>query len=170
MTHIVYGKSGALNDVIDYSAAKMRQKEFDILAGQLYRRVAEYYKVQDCTSPYTVLLGDYNLNLGAYPAVPAVACFDAKGRPVDESRAKAYIYTYQTDASTIKRDTPEYANNYDHFSFDERTRRIVRMDSIHSIDLVNKYTKSEDVTQEQRFDRYRKEISDHLPIMMEVDL
>jgi len=44
------------------------------------------------------------------------------------------------------------------------------MDSIHSIDLVNKYTKSEDVTQEQRFDRYRKEISDHLPIMMEVDL
>ncbi len=88
----------------------------------------------------------------------------------DESRAKAYIYTYQTDASTIKRDTPEYANNYDHFSFDERTRRIVRMDSIHSIDLVNKYTKSEDVTQEQRFDRYRKEISDHLPIMMEVDL
>ena len=170
VTHIVYGKSGALNDVIDYSAAKMRQKEFDILAGQLYRRVAEYYKVQDCTSPYTVLLGDYNLNLGAYPAVPAVACFDAKGRPVDESRAKAYIYTYQTDASTIKRDTPEYANNYDHFSFDERTRRIVRMDSIHSIDLVNKYTKSEDVTQEQRFDRYRKEISDHLPIMMEVDL
>lgn len=148
VTHIVYGKSGALNDVIDYSAAKMRQKEFDILAGQLYRRVAEYYKVQDCTSPYTVLLGDYNLNLGAYPAVPAVACFDAKGRPVDESRAKAYIYTYQTDASTIKRDTPEYANNYDHFSFDERTRRIVRMDSIHSIDLVNKYTKSEDVTQE----------------------
>lgn len=170
VSHIVYGKSGALNDVIDYSAAKMRQKEFDILAGQLYRRVAEYYKVQDCTSPYTVLLGDYNLNLGAYPAVPAVACFDAKGRPVDESRAKAYIYTYQTDASTIKRDTPEYANNYDHFSFDERTRRIVRMDSIHSIDLVNKYTKSEDVTQEQRFDRYRKEISDHLPIMMEVDL
>ena len=53
---------------------------------------------------------------------------------------RRYIYTYQTDASTIKRDTPEYANNYDHFSFDERTRRIVRMDSIHSIDLVNKYT------------------------------
>lgn len=170
VTHIVFGKSDSLNGIVDYGAAKMRQKEFDILAGQLYRRVAEYYKLPDPTSPYTILLGDYNLNLGSYPSVPAVAYFDAKGRPVPENSSKAHIYTYQSDISTIKRDTPEYANNYDHFSFDERTKRIVRMDSIHSIDLVNKYTKDGDVTPEQRFDRYRKEVSDHLPIIMEVNL
>jgi len=170
VTHIVFGKSNSLDGIVDYGAVKMRQKEFEILAGQLYRRVAEYYKVPDPTSPYTILLGDYNLNLGSYPAVPAVACFDAKGRPVPENSSKAHIYTYQSDISTIKRDTPEYANNYDHFSFDERTKRIVRMDSIHSIDLVNKYTKEGDVTPEQRFDRYRKEVSDHLPIIMEVNL
>lgn len=170
VTHIVYGKSDSLDGIIDYGAVKMRQKEFDILAGQLYKRVAQYYKVRDCTSPYTILLGDYNLNLGCYPAVPAVACFDAKGRPVDESEAKLSIYTYQTDASTLKRDSPGYANNYDHFSFDERTQRIVRMDSIHSIDLVNKYSKSDDATLEEKFDSYRKKVSDHLPIIMEVNL
>ena len=170
VTHVVFGKSNSLDGIVDYGAVEMRRKEFDILAGQLYRRVAEYYKVPYATSPYTILLGDYNLNLGSYPAVPAVAYFDSKGRPVPENSSKAQIYTYQTDKSTIKSSAPEYANNYDHFSFDERTKRIVRLESIHSIDLVNKYTKEGDVTPEQRFDRYRKEVSDHLPIIMEVDL
>lgn len=171
VAHIVYGKSAALNNVIDYGAAQMRKNEFNILAGQLYKRIAQYYKVPDATSPYTILLGDYNLNLGSYPEVPAAACFDKNGKPVgDEGSARVVIHTYQTDRSTLKRDTPEYANNYDHFSFDERTKSIVRIESIRAVDLVNEYPKEGDTTPEQKFDRYRKEVSDHLPIIMEIEL
>jgi hypothetical protein len=60
-THIVYGKSDSVKDVIDYGAIEMRKKEFQMIAGQIYYRVSEMYKTLECTSPYTIMMGDYHL-------------------------------------------------------------------------------------------------------------
>ena len=62
-THIVYGKPKEenMNVNLDFGAIEMRKNEFKILAGQIYPRISEYYKDINCTAPYTIILGDYNL-------------------------------------------------------------------------------------------------------------
>jgi hypothetical protein len=64
-THIVYGKpkDDNLSVELDFGSIKMRQNEFKILAGQIYPRVSQYAKDVNCTAPYTIILGYYNLNL-----------------------------------------------------------------------------------------------------------
>ena len=59
----------------------------------------------------------------------------------------------------------DYANNYDHFSYNERTKRIVK--SWNRVDAV--HAKGDDGKQEEeRFEQYYNKVSDHVPIVVEL--
>lgn len=172
-THIVYGKPSAdkLDIDLDFGAIKMRNNEFQIIAGQIYPKVSEYYKDIHSTSPYTIILGDYNLNLKGSEAtkafMPSIACFDEKGKMLThEGNAYCSIYTVQEDLSTLKKDDDGFASNYDHFSYDSRVMRHIVPDSVHAINTVEQHIKVENT----KYDTYRKEVSDHLPIVIEIDI
>lgn len=172
-THIVYGKPSAdkMDVDIDFGAIAMRNHEFQILAGQIYPRISEYYKDINCTVPYTLILGDYNLNLHSSIAtnafMPSVAYFNSSGKQIySEDSSYCTIYTVQDELSTLKRDEDGLASNYDHFSFDERVRKQIVPNSVHTIDAVNQNVKDENT----KYQTYRREVSDHLPIIIEIDI
>lgn len=181
VTHLIYGKPSVFSDnpefVIDDGGIAIRKKEFNTLAGKIYHRISKDNAVPECTIAYTLLLGDYNLNLrtslaaGAYvPAIEyeqglAVAYYDDYGRLVDNSNtAKIKIYTGQSDLSTLKRDEPSYANNYDHFSFDERLKR--QIGDLNNVRALHEFVG--DPSDRAAFDTYKTTVSDHVPIIIEL--
>ena len=172
-THIIYNKQRGEEDDNGVGAVEARNKEFQILAGQIYPRVSEYYKDINHTAPYTIILGDYNLNLktsGATKAfMPSVACFDERGKQLLYNEgAYTVIYTVQEDLSTLKTSEDGLANNYDHFSFDGRVKKQIVPYSAHTIDAINQSAKEN--AEESKFDIYRQEVSDHLPIVIEINI
>lgn len=173
-THIVFGKPKAENfDAdLDIGVVQMRLQEFRTLAGYIYPRIAEYYKDVNCNVPYTIMLGDYNLNLresGVGKAIlPSVVYFDRHGHIHDCASDSTYtIYNKQSQRTTINKDGTGYSSNYDHFSYDDNVQGIVKR--VEFIDAVHQHTKSEDTTEEEKFSRYKDEVSDHVPIMIEID-
>ena len=167
-THIIYGKSSAVKDILDYGAIDMRRKEFDMLAGQIYYRISKMYKDINCTSPYTIMLGDYNLNLGS--SLPFVRGFDKKGHVVTEDQAYFSVTNLQAEKTTLKRDSAELANSYDHFTVDDRMKERIVKDSVAVVDAIHKHNKSNYTSEEEAFDIYRKQVSDHLPIIISVNI
>lgn len=167
-THIVYGKSTTVKNLLDYGAIEMRRKEFDMLAGQIYYRVSEMYKDINCTSPYTIMMGDYNLNLGYN--LPYTRCFDKKGHVVSEDEAFFSVSNLQAEKTTLKRDYAELANNYDHFTVDDRAKSRIVQDSVAVVDAIHKHIRKRNDSEEELFDTYRKQVSDHLPIIVTVNI
>ena len=211
VAHLIYGKptiSGGSDDfTIDEGAIALRRKEFNTLAGKIYQRISEDHAVRECTVPYTLLMGDYNLNLkyggagGPYltenqyecretlghyadgtEIVAAVAFFDEYGHlvssDVPEEKLKQFcretgerqggsvmrIYTAQSQLSTLKRDESGYANNYDHFSFDDRVKS--RASDIKNLRALHEFVGDSDA----EFDTYKSKVSDHVPIIIELNL
>lgn len=172
-THIVYGKPGLekMNIDLDVGAIDMRKHEFQILAGQIYPRISEYYKDINCTSPYTIILGDYNLNLRTSAATKAfmssIVCFDPRGKLItNDDSAYCVIYTVQNELSTLKKDEDGLASNYDHFSFDRRVKDQIVPNSARTINAIDQHSKGENT----KYETYRREVSDHLPIVIEIDI
>lgn len=174
-THIVFGKPtpDRFAKDIDYGATGLRLNEFKTLAGDIYPRVSDYCKDIHCSAAYTIMLGDYNLNLQSSgigkSIVPDIVWFDSQGNMMGfPEGADRTIITEQAAPTTLKLGEPGYANNYDHFSYDLDTKnKIVR--SISLIDAVHQNEKAGDQTEEDKFDTYRKEVSDHVPIVLEID-
>ncbi len=180
-THIVFGKPREENLGVDLSvgAIKMRKNEFNILAGWIYKKVND-----DCDSieprgtVATVLLGDYNLNLRKsgvlYPLVPEVAYFDSKGRLFNpkpgetNDDAPIKIYTLQEGLTTLKSTGEGLANNYDHFSVDDHTKSMICRKPL-VIDGVHQGEEATDTDEESKYNTYRSKVSDHLPIMLEIN-
>ncbi|MDD6880889.1 MAG: hypothetical protein PUE18_04875 [Firmicutes bacterium] len=187
-THIIYGKPKDENIKTEYTvddgAISLRRNEFNILAGNIYSRISDYRKDINNTDPYTIILGDYNLNLQSSDVksatIPDVAYFNAKGQ-LDSGGALSVrkIYTCQSQKSSLGEKA--YANNYDHFSFDDNVLRLLKhrkeIYGIHFdehvlkiVDGVHDYAISEDELEEEKFARFKKEVSDHVPIILEIDL
>ena len=175
-THVIYAKSKSLKDVIDYGAIEMRRKEFYILAGQIYQKVNKDGKSPKAIVPYTILLGDYNLNIGS--SLPDTLVFDKDGHvlnndvtEIDENDGTPFVIrNYQNEKTTIKRDTAEMANSYDHFTYDDRMADLVVPDSCRAVDLIHKYSSASDKTEEELFATYFKDVSDHIPIIITLNL
>lgn len=182
VAHLIYGKPtiNTLDDSfsIEDSAVAMRRKEFNTLAGKIYYRVSKDNAVPECTQAYTLLLGDYNLNLESSPAkgayVPsnayeqglAVAFYDDYGNMVDADSAKIKIYTSQSELSTLKSDEPQYANNYDHFSFNDTVKR--QIPDLKKIRALHEFVG--DADDHDAFDKYKETVSDHVPIIIELNI
>ncbi|HHW95444.1 MAG TPA: hypothetical protein GX736_05925 [Mogibacterium sp.] len=171
-THIVYKKPSEenLSKVVDFGAYIMRRNEFNILARSIYTSISENYNDISCIVPYTIILGDYNLNLEesgvGSPNVPAVMVIDSQKNIVEtsgvyENKGFYKIYTKQVDLTTINKDADNYASNYDHFTYDARTRENIVRGKPYRLDVVEKVGGHK---------MYKEKVSDHVPIMLEIDL
>ena len=172
-THILSDKPASIPTGLDgVSALDMRQNEFNILAGKIYARIADQRKDIHGVVPYTIMLGDYNLNLESSSVhratVPDMACFDAQGRRVEGiAHARRIIYTVQKELTSLS--PTAYTNNFDHFSYDGRTRAAIIKGEAKRIDAVRKYAGTGTGTEEEKFADYHDKVSDHVPIVIEID-
>lgn len=170
-THIVFGKpkEDNLRKIIDHGSATMRKKEFLVLAHSIYTRISEDYNDINSNVPYTIILGDYNLNLpdsyAGSPYVPDYVVLDAQSNVISryqyEEKGVYQINTVQSDLSTINDSGDNYASNYDHFSFDDHTGRSIVKGTPHRLNSVERIGSHQ---------TYKEAVSDHIPIMLEIDL
>ena len=177
-THIVYGKpkEGNLDIDLDHGAVTMRKNEFKLLAGQIYNRVNSNHRDTPYVA-YTIILGDYNLNLRESEIqkaiVPSAMCFDQRGFEIPFQGVLSpggdhfLIHTVQAEKSTLKKDEPGFANNFDHFSMDDHT--LTQTGIPHTIDAVRQTSSATESDEQEMFDQYRNEVSDHIPIVIEID-
>lgn len=171
-THIVYNKPSEdnLSKTVDFGAYMMRLNEFNVLARSIYTSVSDDHNDVNCVVPYTIILGDYNLNLwesgAGSPYVPAVMVIDSQKRilgTTSEYMDNGFylIHTKQTDLSTINKEADDYASNYDHFTFDDRTGSHVVQGLPHRLNVVERAGD---------YKTYKDKVSDHIPVMLEIDL
>lgn len=160
----------------------MRKNEFDVLASTLYPRIADKRYGNNRTA-YTVLLGDYNLNLKESGAGSPYLCesiiiedqkiLKIQGGIITESYNTNYrngskqIVTVQKELTTLRNPKDGFgqqgfSNNYDHFTYDAKQFEGVNV-RCHCIDSVKKCCDGD-------FELHRKNISDHIPVVMEFDL
>lgn len=163
-THIIFGKpkkENILNE-LDIGAIKMRRNEFNLLAGKIYKSINENRNDNHINAVYTIIVGDYNLNLKggeiSTATMPAVCCYDNNGN-VCESGINN-IRTVQDAPTTIKADYSGYANNYDHCSYSTKFESVIgdcyRISAIENTDSV------------EMIREYRDKVSDHVPIVVEI--
>ncbi len=143
---------------------QMRRNELDILAKAIYAKEADKTYGGSCAyTAFTILLGDYNLNKKDSGAKNALLKQYEKIHISDGNKSKT-ILTEQEKLTTLKRkptDENLYSNNYDHITFDE-----IRFDGVNlepsRINAVEKYCNND-------IEMYREKVSDHLPIMIEIE-
>lgn len=156
------GEDESLGDII------MRKNEFNVLTKALYPKIAD--KIYGNNRPgYTILLGDYNLNLRSSGAkspflIESFEIIDGEKNP------KKQIVTVQKDLTTLKlppKDDSQpdenvnnyWANNYDHFTYDANRFKGIGMKAgrIDSIQYCKDYAE------------HRRTISDHVPVRLDID-
>ena len=173
----------------DIGATLIRKNEFEVLSQCIFPKISDK-RYGNNMPAYTILLGDYNLNLPTSgvgsPYVPPVV-FYQDGRYIKQ------IVTEQNDLSTLKhkqegtleellngdgnQGDPEampsgikrelekwkvYSKNFDHFTYDENRFSDVGH-QISRIDAVRNYYGGD-------VERYRQEISDHVPIVIDIEV
>ena len=148
-----------------------RRIEYDYLTRIIYPEISKK-RYGTFRTPYTIAMGDYNLNLlSPFVKTEAKNC-DVLGVYTD-STEKYSVYTIQEKLSTLRNlkdgeeniiidESDVYANNYDHFTY---SPELSGFENIHCgvIDVVNKYCDGD-------YTYYRKNISDHLPIVMSIKI
>lgn len=174
--HIRYsrGKDGeALQGTV--SEGVLRNNELETLIKYIYYNVSdkEYGARDGEGSPrnsFTILLGDYNLNLSDSSAKsPYIRKFIEScsiGSKKTEKGEKQ-IDTVQCHLSTLKKPlenqeqhTNIFSNNYDHFSYDKNKFSEVSHSEI-LINTVEKYCNGD-------LNEYYKKVSDHVLIIMKL--
>lgn len=172
-THVVYKKPSEDNllKAIDFGSYTMRQNEFRVLAREIYTRINDNRNFYNSAVPYTIILGDYNMNLAesgaGSPTVPSVLIFDGRQNELKtkekiSSDGIYHIKTEQADLSTVSRDGDQLSSNYDHFSYDEEVRSEVVQGIPHRLDSV--------VQKAGGIKEYKEKVSDHIPVMVEISL
>jgi hypothetical protein len=179
-THIMFSQNRSVNESEDHDSSDshfsdvvLRKREFSILASKILPKLDDkaydyqWNEVDEiCRKPYTILLGDYNLNLpesgakGPYIDEPLIIIKDAN--------SEKQIITVQKDLSTLKARTQErpqidgYKNNFDHFTYD--SNRPLRT-SCWAVDAPNdsRYYSGD-------YDKYKDNVSDHLMVILELEL
>ena len=172
-THIRYGRQKSDSELIEQGLVALRKAEYTMLTQTIYPTVAgksiiDNMPTADCRPIYTVMIGDYNLNkrssVAKSPYLEDVYVYG-------EGERRKVIVTEQSELTTLgqgsvgedatERTTP-LKNNFDHVTYDKR-----RFDGIDiqfgSIDAVSKYSNND-------AERYRKEVSDHIPIFVSIEL
>lgn len=172
-THIRYSKGNDGKELAPtISEIALRKFEFQALTKNIYYRISDkiYGKSSGESSPltaYTILLGDYNLNMSKSGAgTPCLKELESVCIKCNHDSSKnKVIVTKQIELTTLKKnfETAEncsnyFASNYDHFTFDENRfsgthKKITRVNS------VQKYCNGDP-------EIHLKKVSDHTPIKM----
>ena len=142
-----------------------RRNELDVLLKEVYPRWSKKVYKNDIPH-YTVLLGDYNLELARPNRRSYNILTDENDIVVSEKYDNMKIQTVQEDLTSLKRDKSDdgtfYVSNFDHFSFDydefKKLKKVWKR-----VDCVQKYYNGDN-------EKYFDEISDHIPVMMKIEL
>ena len=185
--HTYFGK----ND--DERDRAIRQRELDILLKEIYPQITDRRYGYPMTA-YTILLGDYNAELWTTDSSkwlsflnnqkrfkpPAIMNTDLNGEVVSEKYNGRKIKTVQYELTTLKRkpngksgevfDSGGFANSYDHFSYETDKFKDVKIHVKRIREAVTKYCKPFNGDYNSDFEKYYTTISDHIPIMMEIEL
>ena len=168
-THIRFnGQKGDL----DPGYINMRRNELDVLVKALYPKLADRV-YGDMMPAYTILLGDYNMNLkSAGFGLNAYIHYPDGRIEIKDGTSIKRLATVQSSKTTLKRKQSEdeyiqddnYANNYDHFTYDELR-----------LNAINPRYQAVDIIQDGKYSRYlndfkkyREEVSDHIPIIIKL--
>ncbi len=155
----------------EYSAGPipLRRREFKILTENILNILASK-QYGNHRPAYTFLMGDYNLNLRA-PGNDS-PYIDSDFALVENSGRRKTFVTVQDKRTTIRRPSTEdgenvpggFVNNFDHFTYIEDYMGAKGADvKSDIIDTVTHYCNRD-------FDKHWREISDHIPIMLELNL
>lgn len=163
-THIRFNPKE--NRQLPASTVELRQREFKVLTEQILYRLTDERRYGNNKAAYTFLMGDYNLNLTSAPRVePFVYVYEKKLLTVQDTPTTIRSYK-ETDPSTGEQTVrfDGYANNYDHFTYDQGyfESRGIRLET-RAVDTVSLYRNGD-------FEKHWREISDHIPIALEVKL
>lgn len=163
--HIYYGDSSL-------SSVAKRKIEFDTLVQDIYPEISNKRYGQNRVA-YTVAMGDYNLNIFSPNVETRVKnAYLSEVHSYYDGKESIQVLTVQEQLTTLK--DPDktiegeedneagYANNYDHFTYSPELSPFNSV-SYRTVDAVNKYCNGD-------FAYYKKNISDHLPIVMTVDI
>lgn len=156
---------------------EIRERELEILMREVFPRISDRIYGNNMPS-YTILLGDYNAELYTSRTEwknkinrPAPLYLKTDNEGIIEVASWGKIKTVQDEFTTLKKNVSQsggeesfggYAHDYDHFSFEESRFDGIKMKA-RRIDAVRKYCNDD-------FDKYNRTISDHIPIMMEIEI
>lgn len=158
--HIYYGSA---------SDVQKRQAEYDLLMREIYPRISQR-RYGNFRPAFTIAMGDYNLN---------IFCPGRRDCLADVYQQTNFqIKTIQHQLSTLRKpsDTQSntrkltlfsskekhLANNYDHFTYSAELSPFANV-SCQTIDAVSKYCGGD-------YSYYYNHISDHLPVLMEIEI
>lgn len=157
--HIYYGDNSL-------SSIEKRKIEFNILTKEIYPQICGK-RYGQFRSAYTIAMGDYNLNI-FNPNIRTLAknSYLTEVYTYNDGGVTKQILTVQDELTTLRNaddvENEKYANNYDHFTYSPELSPFIEV-KYDVIDAVNKYCGGD-------FEYYRKNISDHLPIVMTIEI
>jgi endonuclease/exonuclease/phosphatase family metal-dependent hydrolase len=138
--HLWWGSNSGQNDI------KQRNEEYKLITNEIHNSINNH-RYGDNMPAYTIILGDYN-----------IVCFWCNQNNTPNQTVK----TRQEEKTTLSTDKPSFANDYDHFSYDENRFSGTNV-MIERIDSVSKYCQND-------FKKHRDKVSDHVPIKLELVL
>ena len=162
----MFSKGNSTNQLLDIGAVVMRKREFDILTQALYNSISDK-RYGNNRPAYTIILGDYNLNLRTSGA--AGAFLNEIVTVQDRGQIKRLI-TVQDKLTTLKTNKAGnqedfsfsyWANNYDHFTYD--------MDRFSSVSAVSSRINTVKDYCNKGYELHRKTVSDHVPIALKLN-
>ena len=141
---------------------EMRTREFDIIAGQIYKTIDDEKLQEGITVAHTIILGDYNLNLEGHgidpESMPQVCYYNSKGQRCYGGSLR--MMTVQEELTTIKKDGSGFRNNFDHCTFNaDRHGHVIG--NYYRVPYLNDKTPEE-------IKEFRDTVSDHVPIVVEL--
>ncbi len=169
-THILFSKGNnsrtVANELTDIGAVTMRKHEFDILTQALYSSIADK-RYGNNRPAYTIILGDYNLNLRSSGATGAflneMVIVQDHGHIKRLVTVQDQLTTLKANKTEDKRDNSSYwANNYDHFTYDMDRFSTIYAKS-NKIDSVKTYCNDD-------YELHRRIVSDHVPVVLNINL
>lgn len=184
--HTYYGKT---DNNVD---RKIRQHELDVLMKDIYPQISDR-RYGNPLVAYTILLGDYNAELWTTESKvwqeplkasrggkrPAIMKTDDNGIVYSKRYGGRAIKTVQDQLTTLKSkqneygqeefETSGYSFNYDHFSYEEAKFEGVTVRVRRITNAITKYCTPSNGDYSSNFEKYYKTVSDHIPIMMEID-
>lgn len=133
-----------------------RNREFIILSNKIYHKYC-------CNEPgtrsiYTIMLGDYNLNLNRQWVTGHNLWNEVY--EINDNGKIQIIKTVQDKKTTFGKDSVDFANNFDHFSYDEKLDDVVYKVAVN--DTVKNYMNGS-------FEDHFNKISNHIPIEITID-
>lgn len=165
--HIFYGD-------LSLSSVQKRQIEYETLVKEIYPQIS-HNRYGCFRRAYTIAMGDYNLNIFSPNIQTQVKnAYLSEVHTFSDGKETIQVLTIQDQLTTLRdmergnyyqnEDAADsgLANNFDHFSYSPELSPFKSV-KCETIDAINKYCNG-------NYTYYRKNISDHLPVVMTINI